>query len=246
MRRWWALAAGGVLALVLSACGDGDGVPAGPVVTRVVPAPAGPARVVERGDASRRVVALTFDAGEDPGAGSTEQILETLQRERIRATFALTGVWAEQHRDLTLAIVAGGHQIINGTYEGRSFTGASTDAPPLTERERSLGLSRTETTIYRMTLRSTRPYVRPPYGDVDEGVRRDAAALGYGVVVLWTFDTVDLGGPEVAQQALEAASPGVIYRLHVARSEDAVALPAIIAELRNGGYSFETVEEILR
>jgi peptidoglycan/xylan/chitin deacetylase (PgdA/CDA1 family) len=90
------------------------------------------------------------------------EILETLRREGVRATFAVRGLWAEEHRDLLLAITSAGHDVINATYHGESFTGASTGTPPLTAEQRALELSRTEVTVYHLSQRSTRPYFRPP------------------------------------------------------------------------------------
>lgn len=264
--RWRALAAaaGAMLALAAAGCSAGDGGTPSPtssttpltatatpgIASPTTPPPTatvGPAQVVYRGDPGRRTVALTFDAGSD--AGFTAGILDTLRSEGIRATFSVTGLWAEQNRDLLLAIAAGGHQIINHTYDHASFTGLSTGAAPLTAAERALELSRTETTVYHLTQRSTRPYFRPPYGDIDAGVERDAAAAGYGTIVMWTVDSLGWNGAPadaIVERCLVQAAPGAIYVLHVgSESQDAVALPRVIAGLRAAGYGFATVEELL-
>src|SRR5207249_11115727 len=129
------------------------------------------ATVVYRGNASKRMVALTFDAGSD--VGYTALILETLRAEGVRASFGMTGKWAEQNHDMLLAIAAGGHEFINHTYDHASFTGLSSWAAPLSTEQRSLEISRTETTIYHLTGRTTRPYFRPPFGDLDQSVLTD-------------------------------------------------------------------------
>src|SRR5437763_1328978 len=136
--------------------------PAPPVVepTEAAPDPrtavpsAEKARVVYRGNPLRRMVALTFDAGSD--VGYTAQILETLRAEGVRASFGMTGKWAEQNHDLLLAIAAGGHEFINHTYDHASFTGLSSGEVPLSTEQRALEISRTETTIYHLTGRTTR------------------------------------------------------------------------------------------
>jgi peptidoglycan/xylan/chitin deacetylase (PgdA/CDA1 family) len=192
-------------------------------------------------------VALTFDAGSDPGF--TADILRILRDEGIRSTFGVTGLWAEANRDLLLAIAADGHQIINHTYDHRSFTGASTGDAPLSREERALELSRTETTVYRYTARSTKPYFRPPYGDLDEGVLLDIATEGYDTVVMWTVDTLGWNGApaaEITQRSLDMAEPGAIYVMHVgSQSQDAAALPHVIAGLRARGYAFLAVDDLL-
>jgi peptidoglycan/xylan/chitin deacetylase (PgdA/CDA1 family) len=214
----------------------------------VPPTPAAPARVVYRGDPSRRVVALTFDAGADTGYAA--QVLQTLRDNNIRATFGMTGVWAEANRGLLNAIAADGHQIINHSYDHRSFTGASTSSAPLSREERRLELSRTETTVYRITGgRSTRPYFRPPYGDLDASVQRDVAEDGYDTIVMWTVDSRGwdhLPAAEIVERCLSLAEPGAIYIMHVgAESQDAAALQQVVDGLRAQGYGFVTVGELL-
>jgi len=214
----------------------------------VPPTPVAPARVVYRGDPSRRVVALTFDAGAD--RGYTAAILQTLRDNNIRATFGVTGVWAEANRDLLNAIAADGHQLINHSYDHKSFTGASTSSAPLSREQRRLELSRTETTVYRITGgRSTRPYFRPPYGDLDASVQRDVAEDGYDTVVMWTVDSRGwdhLPAPQIVERCLSLAEPGAIYVMHVgAESQDAAALQQVVDGLRARGYGFVTVAELL-
>ena len=192
-------------------------------------------------------IALVFDTGAD--AGHTAAILSVLRDEKVRGSFVVTGLWAEQHRDLLLAIAAGGHQIINGGYHGTSFTGASTGTPPLTAAERTLELSRTEVTVYHLTGRTTRPYWRPPHADIDDGARRDAAAAGYLDVVLPTLDTATTPGAtadDIVTRLEAVAAPGAIELLHASSVRDAEALPQIIRALRASGISFAASEDLTR
>ena len=167
----------------------------------------------------------------------------------MRATFGVTGLWAETYPVELLAITADGHQLMNHSYSHRSFTGVSAGAPPLTPDERALELQRTETTVYRMSNRSTRPYFRPPYGDIDAALPGDAAAAGYGYVVMWSIDTLGWDGApsdEIITRVRAQATPGAIVVLHVAAAaQDAAALPALIDTLRADGYAFETITDIL-
>ena len=215
--------------------------------TRAVQPATGLVQTIVRGNTSRRVVALTFDAGSD--AGYTANILDVLATSGARATFSVTGLWAEQNRDLLLAIAAGGHEIINHTYDHKSFTGISSGAAPLTPGQRALELSRTEVTVYHLAERSTRPYWRPPYGDLDGTAQADAAAAGYTSTVMWTVDTLGWNGATadaIVDRCLAKAESGAIYVMHVgSASQDAVALPRIIGGLRAQGYGFGTVAEIV-
>jgi peptidoglycan/xylan/chitin deacetylase (PgdA/CDA1 family) len=203
--------------------------------------------VVYRGESGRREIALTFDAGAD--VGYSNDILRLLREQGVRASFGMTGLWAEQNRDVLLAIAADGHLIMNHTYSHPSFTGASTGAGPLSAEERALELSRTEVTVYRYTSRTTKPYFRPPFGDYDESVLRDAAANGYDTLVMWTIDTLGWNGAtadEIVWRVLSRAEPGAIVIMHVgSESQDGPALTRVIEGLRAQGYTLVTVDQLL-
>jgi peptidoglycan/xylan/chitin deacetylase (PgdA/CDA1 family) len=203
--------------------------------------------VVRTGVTSRRSVALTFDAGADPG--HTAGILAVLRAEGVRASFGITGRWAQENATLLQAIAADGHQFINHSYSHESFTGFSTDSPPMTFEERSLELSRTETTVFRLTNRSTRPWFRPPFGDLDASVESDVATLGYPYIAMWSIDTFGwrkATADEIVERTLSLAAPGAVVIMHVGiESQDAAALPRVIEGLRAQGYGLETMDEII-
>src|SRR2546425_683518 len=242
------------LSLALAACGEGGGVPevtARPTVTvvptatrpppTVVLAPSPtlawdgrPAEVVRIGSQTRRTVAFSFDAGSD--AGYAGQILDTLGANGIRASFGMTGRWAEQNPDLLRRIVSEGHHLINHTYDHSSFTGLSTGKQALTEAERWDELDRTERIIHDLTGASAKPYFRPPYGDYDDSVNADVGARGYQYNVMWTVDSrgwMGLPAAQITQRCLDLAAPGAIYVFHVgSASQDGPALQGIIDGLR--------------
>ena len=203
-------------------------------------APSGAAQVVSRGDASGMAVALTFDAGAD--AGYTSQILDTLSANGIVASFGITGRWAEQYPQLLGRIVDEGHELINHTYDHRSFTGYSTDLAPLSQADRWAQLERTEAIVQQLTGASTLPYFRPPYGDYDASVNTDVGAHGYRYNVMWTVDSLGWNGlsaDAIVQRCLAMAEPGAIYIFHVgSQSQDGPALQRVIDGLRAAGYSF--------
>lgn len=222
-------------------------IPPPPAVSTTAPQTTVPTwRVVDRGDPTRRLVALTFDAGSD--TGYTAEVLGVLAREGIRATFGLTGRWAEQNPGLARRIAAGGHQLVNHSYDHPSFTGRSTGSAPLSAAERTGQLLRAEEAIRVATSQATAPWWRPPYGDIDSGVLASAAAAGWPVALMWTVDSLGwkgVGLEAVVARCLGAAEPGAIILLHVgAASDDAAALPDLIAGLRARGYGFATAAEI--
>lgn len=207
-----------------------------------------PALVVSRGNASRRTVALTFDAGSDTGFAG--QILDVLAAHNVRATFGLTGKWAEENPALVTRIAAAGHLLMNHTYDHRSFTGTSAQPAVVSSADRRQQLERTDAALSRLAGGgTTRPWFRPPYGDYDRSVNVDVGALGYRYNVLWTLDSLGwqgLSAGAITARCLGGAEPGAIYLFHVgAASQDAAALPAVIAGLRDQGYGFGTVADLI-
>lgn len=206
-----------------------------------------PATVVSRGNPDRRMVALTFDAGAD--TGFTSQILEVLDRSAAPATFGITGRWAEANPDLVRRIAAAGHLLMNHTYEHRSFTGVSARPAVLSAADRRADVERTDEVIRGLTGRSTRPWFRPPYGDYDASVNAVVGALGYRYNVHWTVDSLGWQGlspAAITARCLDRTVPGAILLFHVgAASQDAAALPAIIAGLRQRGYELGTVADVV-
>jgi peptidoglycan/xylan/chitin deacetylase (PgdA/CDA1 family)/N-acetylmuramoyl-L-alanine amidase len=232
---------------------EDSGEDAGPTPTaRPEPLPdndSGRAQMHYYGDSGRREIALTFDLGSD--RGFTEQILDFLKEEGIKATFGITGRWAEENPDLVVRIVQDGHQLINHTYSHTSFTGASTGAPPLTAEERIEEIERTEEIVLDLTGYDMRPYFRLPYGDGsdDPQVAEDIYAAGYYLTIMWTCDSYgwrQANPAEIIQNCYGNAGPGDIILMHVGSDgTDQDALPGLVEAFREDGYAFVTVEEIL-
>jgi peptidoglycan/xylan/chitin deacetylase (PgdA/CDA1 family) len=193
------------------------------------------------------VVAFTFDAGSD--AGYTEMILDTLRVNGIRASFGMTGLWAERNPGLVRRIAADGHTFINHSYDHASFTGGSTNTPPLTREQRWEQLDRTEAIIKELTGATTLPYFRPPFGAWDQSVNYDVAAKGYMFNVMWTVDSrgwLGWSASAIARRCIEQSAPGAIYVFHVgSQSQDGPALQAIIDGLRAEGYGMGGVADVL-
>ncbi len=196
---------------------------------------------------SRKVVALTFDAGAN-GAG-LPSILRTLADQHVPATFFLTGQWAAANPGQVAAIAAAGHRIGNHSASHPQFT-TLTDAQI---RDQVLGAERT----IRAAGADPRPLFRFPFGDRNARTIAAVNAAGY-VAVRWTVDTLGWegtsGGQTVASvtdRALAGLRPGEIVLMHIGSNPDdgstldAGALPGVIARMRAAGYGFVTLDALL-
>lgn len=204
---------------------------------------------VWRGPYDRLEVALTFDAGADTGYAA--DILDTLQAYGIKATFGMTGVWAQNNPDLIRRMANEGHQLINHTWSHASFTGASTGLEPQTYEMMLEELNSTEQVVWDIAGYEMKPYVRPPYGDYGPTTSSYLVDAGYYINVMWTCDSFGWKGWDAAQIVSHCTTdigPGEIILLHVGASApgDYEALPGLIETFSSLGYNFVTIEQMLQ
>ena len=206
-----------------------------------------PSQVVWRGNTARRMVALTFDAGSD--VGYTDQILGVLREYGAGASFGLTGAWINANPRHARRIADAGYQLINHSFDHPSFTGRSTGAGPLSPARRLAQLVTTENRLAAVTGGAAGPYWRPPYGDHDAGVLRDAGAAGFGITAMWTIDSLGwqgLSAQQIHDRVVNGVGNGAIVLMHLGSdSQDGPALERIILTLRDRGYAFGTVAQVI-
>jgi peptidoglycan/xylan/chitin deacetylase (PgdA/CDA1 family) len=209
--------------------------------------PGAPARRISRGKNGRPVVALSFDAGSD--VGYTADILDVLAAEGVKASFGVTGKWAEKNPDLFRRIVAEGHHVINHTYDHASMTGRSTSSLPLSRDARISELARADDVFVSLTGKSTKPWFRPPYGDIDTELDKTLVAAGYSYDLLWSVDSLGwkgLSAADITTRCVNGLDAGVILLFHVgSQSQDDAALPAIIAAIRHAGLQPGSIPDVL-
>lgn len=224
-----------------------------PVETGRPPLPAadgsGLSQIIEGGTNGRPEVAITFDAGAD--TGYAPQILDYLRDEGIKATFGMTGMWAEANPDLVQRMVSEGHQLINHTWDHASLTGANTGLPPQTFEEVTEELASTENLVLNLTGYEMKPYFRPPYGDYDATSLGYLYENGYYLTIWWTCDShgwAGWGSQEIIDYCTTNLAEDEILLLHVgaAAAGDFEALPGLVQFFRDNGYTFVTVEQMLQ
>lgn len=198
---------------------------------------------IYRGPGVRRSIALTFDDGPSEG---TLRLLDLLDRENVYATFFMCGLNVQRHPAIAGRVAAAGHQIGNHTFSHPRLLLKSRE---LIEAEFSQAqrIITAETGMMPMIL-------RPPYGLRWAGMRSIQNRLSL-LGVLWTVIGNDwrLPASKIARRVLRAASPGGIVCLHDARSiepspdisETIEAVRQIIPVLKDQGYKFEIVNDLL-
>lgn len=195
---------------------------------------------IVRGDRSKKQVIFTFDGG--AGNESAQKILEALAKHEVRGTFFLTGKWVESNRELAQKIASQGHEIFNHTYSHPHLT-------QLSESEINEELTKTEKLIFEYTSRTSKPYLRPPYGDRNEFVLNAASRSGYQSVY-WTADALDwkegISNREVKERILNNLAPGVIFLMHIGDAITGEVLDEVLRNIKSRGYEIVSLTESLQ
>jgi peptidoglycan/xylan/chitin deacetylase (PgdA/CDA1 family) len=189
-----------------------------------------------------RVVALTFDDGPDPRW--TPTVLALLARDHVPATFFLIGHDVVSYPDLVRAEVAAGDQLGDHTFRHPALR-------KLDSARARLELLRGAAIVDSVGHVRT-PVFRPPYGQTNARIDADAHDAGLRTI-LWDFAVeryVDHGSPAAGIARLAGrVGPGSIILAHdggrADRSRTLAALPELIRRLRQRGFRFVTVEELL-
>jgi chitin deacetylase len=184
------------------------------------------------------VVAITFDDG--PSA-YTDSILSQLRHEQISATFFVIGSAVARHPEVARRIVQEGHELGNHSYSHDRMVLMSMRT---IRREVELTDS-----LIRAAGGSHRSPFRPPYGKRLVGLPWYLWRTNRPTV-LWTLepDSWFHDQEAIAKNVRELVRPGSIILLHVevpARVEERAALGPIIRDLKQRGYKFVTVSELL-
>ncbi|PYP10686.1 MAG: hypothetical protein DMD59_04785 [Gemmatimonadetes bacterium] len=199
---------------------------------------------VERGPRKQRIY-LTFDDG--PNEWATDAILETLERERVPASFFMVGDHVRRYPQLARRVAGAGHLVGNHTHNHVKLHFASR------QRLRHQ-LEVAHTAIGWATGQRPRAF-RAPHGYRSPYLRAAARELAY-TVFGWTFgvfDTAKPGVEEIRRRVRKRLRPGAIVLLHDGdgydpegdRMQTANALPGIIQDARSAGYEFGSLSELL-
>lgn len=183
-------------------------------------------------------VALTFDDCTYRSAWA--RILRTLAVADARATFFCTGGRVLAAPALARRTVLGGNGVGSHGWDHADLT-------TLGLEEIRARLGRDEAAWWRATGAMAVPFVRPPYGALDDETRRAAGSLGYAWIALWSVDPRDWelpGTSAIASRVLGAVHAGSIVVLHV-NDQTADALPAILRGLRARGLRSVTLFELV-
>lgn len=182
-------------------------------------------------------IAISFDA--TWGADKTEKILEILNQHDAKATFFLVGFWAEKYSDMVRKIDESGMEI--GTHSN-THPDMSKLSPNAIELELITSMNILE------NITGKRPkYFRPPYGAYNNKLIEKANELGL-MTIQWDVDSLDWkagSAHDIAMRVINKTKKGSIILMHNNGDNTVEALKLIVPGLKNKGYQFVTVGELV-
>jgi len=204
-------------------------------------------KVCSNGNRNCPRIALTFDDG--PNEPYTSQALAILEQYGIKATFFVIGQNARRHPEICRRIVTAGNVIGNHSYHHHKSLCLRWGKAVAREVELA------HQAIYECTGFEPKLF-RPPHGFRTPWLMRTVRHLGY-TVVTWDNMTgdwkADKSGEDIVRTIVQRAKPGSVIVLHDGRdsrpsydrSQMLQALPQIIDALKQRGFDFATVPELL-
>ena len=189
---------------------------------------------VERED---KVVSISFDCAW--GVEHTDDILNALKVGGVHATWFMVEFWTEKYPEYVKKIDAAGHEI--GTHSSTHSYMSKQNS-----EEIKLELSTSSEAIKEITGKEVNLF-RPPYGDYDDELIKTASEQGY-YSIQWDTDSLDwkdLSATDIAMRVINGVKNGSIILMHNNGLHTAEAVPIIISTLKNKGYSFVPIGELI-
>ena len=205
--------------------------------------------------AAPKKLALTFDDG--PDSTWTPKILDILKEKNVPATFFVIGLDANKWPQLLRREYAEGHEIGNHTY-----THPDWENPNLSPTQIRWELNLTERLIESIVGAKSILF-RPPFGidhepEYSEEVAHLPTAQDMGYLIIgqkvdpndWSMESpgVPISSEKIIANVLHEAPKGNIVLMHDGggdRSQTVAALPQIIDALRDKGYQFVSVADLI-
>ncbi len=188
---------------------------------------------VERDDSS---IALTFNCAW--GSDDIENVLKSLEKYNVKATFFIVGEWAEKYPQQLKAIADAGHELGGHSYNHKDYQS-------LTKSDIKKDIEKTADAINKACGKSIK-LIRVPSGSYNSDVISAIEEDGY-IPIQWSVDSIDYGDADsdgIFERATSKTGPGDIILMHTGTKNTAIVLPRILDSL-NGNFEFLTVSELM-
>lgn len=165
-------------------------------------------------------------------------MLNTLDEEKVKATFFFDGSWLKKNPDMAKEIQKRGHELENHAYTHPNMSQLSMDRA-------TIEISKTQK-LLKETLGVENKWFAPPSGDFNQQTVNIASSLGLKTV-LWTLDTVDWQKPSpdsIIAKISTKVEAGSLILMHPT-SSSSQALKGMIRAIKAKGLTLGTVSQTL-
>ena len=188
-------------------------------------------------ETEEKKISISFDCAW--GVDYTDKLLQTMAANDVRCTFFAVQFWVEKYPEYVQKIHDAGHEI--GTHSRtHSYMSKQSEAEIRDELQTS------SAAIEAITGKKTTLF-RAPYGDYDNLLIDTAKAMGL-YTIQWDVDSLDwknLSATEIAMRIINGAKNGSIILCHNNGLHTAEALPMIFSTLKNRGFEFVPIGELI-
>ncbi len=192
---------------------------------------------IYRVQTQEKKIAISFDCAW--GTDYTDTLLSVMKEFDVKCNFFMVEFWTEKHPDYVKKIFEAGHEI--GTHSATHPYMSKLDKSAI-ERE----LKTSKLAIENITGKNVEVF-RPPYGDYDDLLINTAKELGL-YTIQWDVDSLDwkdLSAKEIEKRVVSRVKNGSIVLFHNQGLHTAEALPNIIKSLKEKGYSFVPIGQLI-
>jgi len=168
-----------------------------------------------------------------------EQIINVLEKNNVKATFFVGGIWVEKNNDCFMKIYNSGNEIASHGYWHKDHS-KITDQQQINEINLTHELVRDLTGI-NMTL------FAPPSGSFNKSTIQASKDLGYNTI-MWSKDTIDWRDKDanlIFSRATSGVKGGELILAHPTK-ETLKALPLILEYYKLNNLSATTVTDNLK
>ncbi len=188
-------------------------------------------------DTKDNKVAITMNCAWN--ADDIDQILKTLDKQKVKITFFMVGEWVDKYPDAVKKISQAGHEIANHSDNHKHVNNLSYEE----NVEEILNCSKK---IKEITGKETTLY-RGPYGEYNNTVIK-AAKDNNHTVIQWSLDTLDYNGLDEDQmwdRLKNKITNGSIILMHNGTENTAKALDGILTKIKEKGFEIVKVSDLI-
>ena len=182
-------------------------------------------------------IAISFDCAW--GVDYTDKLLSIMEQEDVKCTFFVVEFWAEKYPEYLKKIVEKGHEV--GTHSSTHSKMSKLDVATMTKE------LQTSTSIIEKTTGQKVTLFRPPFGDYNDALIETAESLGL-YTIQWSVDSLDwkdISAQKIINRVVKKVENGCIVLFHNQGKNTAEALPEIIKQLKEKGYTFVPIGQLI-